>query len=101
MKFVANIIIFILLLFSLCIKNDDKSIENFPKIGFNIILYEVLGVFSQFFYYFINYFITEFNFKDLNIYPNKRKFPFKFFQSLDFFVTQVIMDFLIKLPKKN
>ena len=85
MKFVANIIIFLLLLYPLCLKMDAEAIESFPIIGFNIILFIVLGVFFQFFYYFINYYINEFNYRDLSIYPNKREFPFKFFQSLSIF----------------
>jgi amino acid permease len=63
---------------------DAKTIDSFPIIGFNIILFIVLGVFFQFFYYFINW-KTELNYRDLSIYPNKREFPFKFFQSLAIF----------------
>jgi hypothetical protein len=64
---------------------DAKTIESFPIIGINIILFIVLGVFFQFFYYFINYCITEFNFRDLCIYPNKKESLSKSFQSLAIF----------------
>ena len=88
MKFVANLIICLLLLCPLCLKIDPKTIESFPKIGFNIILFIVLGVFIQFFFYFINYCITEGNYRDLiylSLDPLKRESPSKFFQSLAIF----------------
>ena len=103
MKFVANIIIFFLLLYPLCLKMDAKAIESFPIIGFNIILFIVLSVFFQFFYYFINYCITEFNYRDLSYYPNKREFPFKFFQSLSifFFCYSGHNGFINKIPNEK
>ena len=82
MKFVVNIIFCLFLLNPLCLNINDKTINAFPIIGFNIILFIVLGVFIQFFNYFINYCITGFNFRDLSIYPYKRESAFKFFQSL-------------------
>ena len=85
MKFVVNIIVCLLLLCPLCLKMDSKIIDTFPIIGFYIILFIVLGVFFQFFYYFINYCMTEFNYRDLSIYPNKRESFSKYFQSLAIF----------------
>ena len=85
MKFVVNIIICLLLLCPLCLKIDPKAIESFPKIGFNIILFIVLGVFLQFFYYFIVYCKTERDYRDLSIYPNKIESISKSFQSLAIF----------------
>jgi ABC-type multidrug transport system fused ATPase/permease subunit len=82
MKFVVNIIVCLLLLCPLCLKMNSKIIDTFPIIGFYIILFIVLGVFFQFFYYFINYCMTEFNYRDLSIYPNKRESFSKCFQSL-------------------
>ena len=81
----VNIIIFLLLLYPLCLKVDAKTMDSFPIIGFNIILFIVLGVFIQFFYYFINYCKTEYNKRDLSYLPNKREIPFKLFQSLAIF----------------
>ena len=85
MKFMVNIIFCLLLLFPLYLKIDAETIESLPIIGFNIILFIVLGVFIQFFYYFIYYCITEFNYRDISKYPNKRECPSKIFQSLSIF----------------
>jgi len=85
MKFVVNIIICLLLICPIYLKMDAKTIDSFPKIGFYIILFIVLGVFFQFFYYFINYCRTEFNYRDLRLYPNKTECIPKIFQSLAIF----------------
>ena len=90
-KLCINLGIAIFVLFPLCLRKEERIMENLSDVGFYTLLYVFLAILVQFPFYFINYWREEYKEKEekthINVYNVKSGFTkqVKFFQTLGIF----------------